>query len=419
MAELNVDKSLVEESALVQSDEVVAMQNGCVCCTLKNDLTEQIYALSKSGRFDYMVIEASGISEPSQIASAFNEDHSHEADHGHHADHDHSAPDLGAHAVLDTCCTVVSAAEFFENFESVTPGSNKESWPRLMVEQIEYANVIIVNKADLVSKAQLAQIEKHVCVLNPSANVITAQNSSINVSEVVNTGLYDASSFKSIVDMVEELELGDTTTSDCCAESIARGEKACCSKKSRTIKTFLSEVILGSATLPKTRHETRFGITSFCYKARRPFNPGRLMKFINKYFVVVDSKEEEEDGDDGADDPHLEEGIKGQQAEAKSKQALRAKDLGVVLRSKGFIWTAHSHDLMGTLGSAGNTLTITSDGIWHCLDARVYDDDCDREVQRKLKKDFKAPWGDRRQEIVFIGLEMKHKAIQEVRGREE
>ena len=143
--------------------------------------------------------------------------------------------------------------------------------------------------------------------------------------------------------------------------------------------------MLGSASLPKTRHEVRFGITSFCYKARRPFNPARLMNFVSKYFVIVDSKEED-DGDDGDNEPQIEDWIQIQQAEAKAKQGLRAKDLGVVLRSKGFIWTAHTHDLMGTLGSAGNTLTITSDGHWNCLDARVYDDDGDREVQKKLKK---------------------------------
>ena len=136
-------------------------------------------------------------------------------------------------------------------------------------------------------------------------------------------------------------------------------------------------------------------------------------------FVVTGEEEEEEDSDEEDEEPpppkteeEKEEEIKMQQADAKAKQALRVKDMGVILRSKGFIWTAHTHDLMGTLGGAGNTLTITSDGHWNCLDSRAYDDDGDRDLKKKLKKDFKAPWGDRRQEIVFIGLDMDHKAIQ-------
>ena len=124
MAALNIDKSLIDQSALVQSDEVIAMQNGCFCCTLQNDLVEQIISLAEKKIFNYMLIEASGVSEPSQIAPLFelcDDEHDHEAEHK-------EGPELGEVARLDTCVTVVDAAEFYNNL-----GSMKVSIYRIMI----------------------------------------------------------------------------------------------------------------------------------------------------------------------------------------------------------------------------------------------------------------------------------------------
>jgi G3E family GTPase len=293
MAELNVDKDLIDKSAVVQSDEVIAMQNGCVCCTLKSDLVDQIKALAESKKFDYMIVEASGISEPSEIARIFSECLD---DHDHDSEHDGSS--LSDYAVLDTCVTVVSAADFFENFESVTSGKNKEMWPKLMVEQIDYADVVIINKTDLVSKEQLDQIEKNVTILNPSATILLSQKSSVDVTKVVATGLYDPAKFKDIPELV--IDLG--ASPKCCEDAKSRGEAPCCGPEKRVFETELSQVFLGSTAQAKTRHETRFGITSFVYKARRPFNPTRLTEFVEKYFVYIAPKDddcggcEDEDG---------------------------------------------------------------------------------------------------------------------------
>ena len=115
MAALNIDKSLIDQSALVQSDEVIAMQNGCFCCTLQNDLVEQIITLAKKNMFNYMLIEASGVSEPSQIAPLFElceDEHDHEEEHK-------EGPELGEVARLDTCVTVVDSAEFYSNLASM------------------------------------------------------------------------------------------------------------------------------------------------------------------------------------------------------------------------------------------------------------------------------------------------------------
>ena len=168
MAELNIDKNLIDRSALVHSDEVIAMDNGCVCCTLKSDLVDQIIQLAQKKTFDYMIIEASGVSEPSQIAKLFadcKDDHDHEEEH--------SGVALGDVARLVTCVTVVDAAEFFRNLETVIAGAENENFPELMVEQILNANVIVLNKEDLVNESQLTQICDQIAVLNPQAKIFT------------------------------------------------------------------------------------------------------------------------------------------------------------------------------------------------------------------------------------------------------
>ena len=124
MAELNIDKALIDNTSLIQSDEaMVGMQNGCICCTLQSDLVEQIIKLTQKKQFNYILIEASGVSEPHEIGPLFElEDHDHEdgegADHDH-AGHDHSKPQLGEVARLDTCVTVIDGAEFHNSLESM------------------------------------------------------------------------------------------------------------------------------------------------------------------------------------------------------------------------------------------------------------------------------------------------------------
>jgi G3E family GTPase len=439
MAELNIDKNLIDMSAMVQSNDVIAMQNGCVCCTLKSDMVDQIIGLATTGNYDYMIIEASGISEPSEIAKIFadcEDDHNHEEDHAKVL--------LSDVATLDTCVTVVSAADFFENFHAVAPADNSNKvWPKILTEQIEYANVVILNKTDLVSGAQLSKIEEHVSLLNPTAKLLKAHNSAVDVEEVVDTQLYDAAKFN-----VSDVAV-DYGEKKCCKASQARGESACC-RRARTIETALSQVMLGSKKLPTTRHEARFGIGSFLYKARRPFHPRRFMNFIQKFFVCVDegpdeedceeeeleSEEEDDENQPGAEDeapmaidaqhdapPNEEENtdendgggeadVKLLQEEAREKQKVRNEELGSILRSKGFIWTANTHDMMGIISHAGNVMTIGSESHWNVLDYKAWKGS--EEEKSASRKDFAAPWGDRRQEIVFIGLDMKHCPVQQL-----
>jgi len=400
----------------------------------------------------------------------------------------------------------VSAAEFFENFEDVT--RKEGNWSKLMVEQIEYANTVVLNKVDLCNEEQLTKIENHLALFNPTATILRARNSVIDVSKVVHTGLYNPSQLKMFNHTV--VDLGALPT--CCTASIGRGESPCC-RRARTFETEKSQVLLGSSKLPKTRHEARFGIRSFIYKARRPFHPERFNKnFLAPFFMFAlsgegvededegeedqgeededgeaDEDEEEDDGEDegegggqkqqssdfvtafnklekvrsqfgqhspeyqmaanSADDQvydaveadsrarlkkqakavakaRREEAVREHQKSAKAKQLHRTATIGGVLRSKGYIWATHTHDFKTVYQQSCNTVTIDVEaGQWDVLNKKAWVVD-----QKKghghghgmksehdiFREDFVEPWGDRRQEIVFIGNDMKHDVVQQI-----
>ena len=254
MAALNIDKSLIDQSALVQSDEVIAMQNGCFCCTLQSDLVDQIISLVDKNLFNYMLIEASGVSEPSQIAPLFDLcDDEHDPDNPV-ADHEHDKPQLGEVARLDTCITVVDSAEFYNNLDSMKTYENGESIgtiAELMMEQVEFSNVVIVNKIDLVSEDQKSDIIEKIGVLNPAAKVIESIQSKVNAVEILDTCLYNAGAVKEQFWMratkVAAEKSVEADMLDCCETSMAKGGKKCCSSKSKDGKFLdsgLSQVAL-------------------------------------------------------------------------------------------------------------------------------------------------------------------------------
>merc|ERR1711990_478161 len=193
MAELNIDKSLIDQTSLIQSDEaMVGMQNGCICCTLQSDLCDQIVKLTQMKKFNYILIEASGVSEPHEIAPLFEvEDHEHEEGEEH--DHDHSKPQLGEVARLDTCVTLIDSADFYNNLGSMQLYDQCEmigTIAELMMDQVEFANVIILNKGDLVNEDQQKDLLEKVELLNPRAKIVKSVQSKINVTDILNTRLY-------------------------------------------------------------------------------------------------------------------------------------------------------------------------------------------------------------------------------------
>jgi len=437
MAELNIDQSLVEQSSIVQSDEVVAMQNGCVCCSLQNDVVEQITKLAASKNYDYMIIEGSGVSEPSQIAKLFadcGDDHDHE---NAHAD----TPMLGQVARLDTCVTVVDASSMVED-KPLWLGDSQENLSQLLAEQIEYSNVVLLNKTDLVDAAQLQGIQDRVSLLNQKAKLIPCRNSQIPVMEVVDTRLYHLNAFDEQWTGIEgiftdEIQTGqqEVALESCCAAKEAQGQDPCCATITilrRTFQSDVSKVVLPVAS--ETRHSSRFGISSFVYRARRPFHPERFgLGFLHKFFVYYDPYDDdlEKQGDQASGNTNgdtMEHDDAAKQGEgerpkpkrfpeelqkmAYDRQRSRTEELGQLIRAKGFLWLADTHDLMTTFSHAGNLVTMTPGGVWTALETKAYRGT--KEEKSKLCKDWVAPWGDRRQELVFIGQNLNHQSIQTV-----
>jgi G3E family GTPase len=319
MSEVNIDADLVERSGgnLSKSEEkLVEMSNGCICCTLREDLLLQVRELAEERKFDYLVIESTGISEPLPIAATFD-----------FQDKDgHSLSDV---AVLDTMVTVVDAANFIQNYSSTkflkdTGESLGEEDERtlidLLIEQIEFANVIILNKADLVSEDQLYTIKSILRGLNAKAKIIVTSESKVSLNEVINTGLFNF-------------------------------------EEAQDHPLWAQELYDFKNHTPETEE---YGIMSFVYRAREPFDPQKIHEFFKQEWPGV-------------------------------------------LRAKGFFWISTRSDFVGEVSQAG--AFVRNQGIgrwWKAIPKKNWPDGSD--FKEMIKKKWDKNYGDRRQEIVFIGL---------------
>jgi G3E family GTPase len=249
MSEVNVDAQLVKnEMTLSRTEEkLVEMSNGCICCTLREDLMIEVEKLAKENRFDYLLIESTGISEPIPVAQTFtfvNEDEN---------------IDLSRFSYIDTMVTVVDAFNFFKDFGSsqtledikaITIENDNRTIVNLLVDQVEFANVIILNKTDLVTPERLELLKASIHKLNPIAKIICSEMGKINPNEIINTGLFNYEEAETSAGWIQELE--------------------------------------GIHT-PETEE---YGITSFVFRDPRPFHPYRLWDFISKKFppTIIRSK---------------------------------------------------------------------------------------------------------------------------------
>jgi len=433
MAALNIDKSLIDQSAIAQSDEVIAMQNGCFCCTLQSDLVDQIIALTEKKLFNYMLIEASGVSEPSQIAPLFDLcDDEHDPDDPE-ADHDHSEkPQLGEVARLDTCITVVDSAEFYNNLASMKTyeqGETVGTIAELMMEQVEFSNVVVVNKGDLVNEEQKADIMGKISLLNPKAKIVESIQSRVKVTDILNTRMFNAEDNKNEFWMAATKAAAEEKIEkevlECCETTMAKEGKKCCKSKSKDgklVDSGLSQVQLdvvalnNNAERKMTRHEARFGITSFIYRSRRPFHPGRLGDLLLEPFFSK-MQIEDEDEEDKVSEEERQLWLQKLQDEADLKKVARTDAMGQLLRSKGFVWIATSHNVIGGWQQAGNVIRLEAESPWMCEIREMWEDTPSAEL---VYQDMKQPNGeewkyaDRRQELVFIGQALKHEAIQKI-----
>ena len=328
MSEINIDAELVNQGGTQLSkteEKLVEMTNGCICCTLREDLLEQVYELSKENKFDYLLIESTGISEPLPVATTFDF-------------RDETDKSLSDVARLDTMVTVVDAANLIINYSSteflkdrgeVANEKDERTLVDLLVEQIEFADVILVNKVDLVSSSQLKIVIAIIKGLNSKAKIIQTTDSKVDIKEILNTKLYNLENAQSHPLWAQELYNPDSH-------------------------------------IPETEE---YGITSFVYRAREPFDPEKIYSFFNMEWPGV-------------------------------------------VRAKGFFWISTRPDYIGEISQAGAFVKHQGIGRWW---AAVPDDrwPSDEKFKKNINQIWTKSYGDRRQEIVFIGLknQMNKEAI--------
>lgn len=405
MAALNIDASLVTQANLVQSEEkIIELHNGCICCTLREDLLQALATFASEGTYDAIVVEGTGISDPQEVAETFT----YELGGSEDMPKDllkalGDSKTLMEVARLDTCVTVVdcatfhaqmsSAAELREAFQESAGDDDERSVGPLLMAQIEFSNVIVMNKCDLVSKEEADSIAAALRQLNPGAEVIQTERSQVPLGKVLCTNKFDMAKAESSPGWLTALR-GDPVVPE-------------------------SEV---------------YQISSFVYNATVPFHPIRIQEFMDKYFIVrvihdgegmdtdeeaqeveeVVNEDEEEENDDEEDDEEEddEDDPKAREAKAKAKIAQMNKDFGKILRSKGFMWIAGHDQVCGEWGHSGAVLECSNGGEWMVTMPKEFWPEEGTDLYQQVMSDFSNQTiGDRRQAIVFIGQKLNKEAI--------
>lgn len=201
IGEVNIDASLIEQGGVVgkKDDSLVALQNGCICCTLKMDLVEQLHEITHQGRFDYIVIEASGICEPAPIAQTIC-----------------SIPTLGPKYIeggvarLDCIVTVVDALRMRDEFglgsDLLRKNIDEEDLENLVIQQIEFCNIVLINKAAEVTPEELAHVKQIVRALQPQAQILECNYGDVDLDKIINTHLFDFNKVSMSAGWIQEME---------------------------------------------------------------------------------------------------------------------------------------------------------------------------------------------------------------------
>ncbi|MEM9037857.1 MAG: zinc metallochaperone GTPase ZigA [Actinomycetota bacterium] len=319
MSEVNIDAQLVADgdAHLDRVEEkLVEMSNGCICCTLREDLLEEVAKLAKDGRFDYLLIESTGISEPLPVAETF-------------VFTDQAGVTLSDVARLDTMVTTVDAASFLHDYDagdfletrgiSLGP-EDQRTIADLLIDQVEFADIIVVNKTDLVSDEDLDRLKAILRGFNAKAEVLTTTYGNVQLDDVLDTGKFDFDEAAQAAGWMATM----------------RGEES-----------------------PETEE---YGVTSFVWRSRMPFHPQRIHDLLSR----------------GWDE---------------------------VLRMKGFSWIASRPQFACEISKAGRMTGYVPAGYWWAaVDKKHWP--TDPAAIAEVESTFEPPYGDRRQEIVVIGIDM-------------
>ena len=325
MSEVNIDADLVREGAeLSRTDEtLVEMSNGCICCTLRDDLLAEVRRLAEEGRFDYLLIESTGISEPLPVAATFDF-------------RDENGMSLSDVARIDTMVTVVDAVNLLKDYSShdflqdrgeVMGEEDNRTLVHLLTDQIEFADIVVLNKVDDATAEQVDAARKIIRSLNADTEIVEANYSDVAPSKIFDTGLFDF-------------------------------------EKAETHPMWAKELYGFADHVPETEE---YGVTSHVYRARRPFHPQAIHDLLNS-------------------------------------------PLPGVIRAKGHFWIATRPEWLAEFSLAGALSSIAPLGTWWASvpEERWPDSDA---LQEYLKNHWEEPWGDRRQEIVFIGADIDWPAL--------
>jgi G3E family GTPase len=331
MSEVNIDASLVSKSAensgaeISRTDEkLVEMSNGCICCTLREDLLLEVRKLAAEGRFDYLLIESTGIGEPMPVAATFDFT-------------DESGDSLNDVSRIDTMVTVVDAFNLLRDYSSKdllahrgeTAGEDdNRSLATLLMEQIEFADVIVVNKIDLVDATLRAEVAGVIKALNPVAEIVYADHGAVPLKKILGTNKFDLERASAMPGWAHELEGRHT---------------------------------------PETEE---YGINSFVLRSHQPLHPQRFADFMEKPFAGL-------------------------------------------LRAKGYTWLASRPQWVVSYSRAGNVATHEPVGQWWAAAPRERWPAKGTPARVGIEKNWKEPYGDRINEVVFIGIHMDRPAIEQ------
>ena len=327
MSEINIDANMVksEVSLSHKEEKLIEMSNGCICCTLREDLLLEVNKLAKDDKFDYLLIESTGISEPLPVAETFT-----------FADED--GVSLSDVATLDTLVTVVDAVNFLKDYDEAkylkesgeSLGEDDErSVADLLVDQVEFADIILISKTDLVEASEVSRLKAILKTLNTHAQIIPISLGKIDIDKVINTNLFD----------------------------FERAEKA---------PGWLKE--MQGEHVPETEE---YGISSFSYVARRPFYPEKIHNLLHD-----------------------------------------TKRFGKLIRSKGYFWLGTRPEFVGQWNQAGGIARYGFAGrFWKSVPKKDWPED--EESLDIINKQWVEPFGDMRQELVFIGQNLDKKGMTE------
>lgn len=317
MSEINIDSTIVQNNVSLSrgEDKLVELSNGCICCTLREDLLIEINELARQKQFDYLVVESTGISEPLPVAETFTFE-------------DEDGASLSKVAKLDTMVTVVDAANFMVDYEQAKSlqetgeslgEDDQRSVSDLLVDQVEFADVILISKTDLVEPQKVDELKAILKTLNTRARVIPIANGDVDLDEVLNTNLFNFEQAQQSPGWLKEM----------------RGEH-----------------------VPETEE---YGISSFSYIARRPFHPEKFHEFLHN-----------------------------------------TEQYGKLLRSKGYFWIASRPEFAGQWSQAGGIAEYGFAGMfWKAVPKESWP--TDEDYLASIDKQWVEPFGDMRQELVFIG----------------